>query len=243
MAGTVQEEALKLRENIDKIYDGGKQAGWDEFWDKIQDYGNRQAYNAAFANWGAEYIRPKYKVVPTHVNSASAMFEYCKKLKKVEAAYFDFSQKQKGTTSSAGYNATFNGCAKLEEIEDVGLVPQNNYSSAFGYCSSLKTIAKMGVDENTKYNNNTFIHCNRLENLTIYGTIGQNNFNIQWSPLSVESMKNIISCLKNYAGTSNDGAYEVSFSEDCWTALEADSTAPDGGTWKHYVVYTLGWAI
>jgi hypothetical protein len=53
-------------------------------------------------------------------------------------------------------------------------------------------------------------------------------------------MKNIISCLNNYSGTSNEYTYRVVFTDDCWAALEADSIAPTGTTWADYV-NSLGW--
>ncbi len=178
--------------------DVGRDVATSDFWDNVQNYGNRTGYNSAFTNWGSEYIRPKYKVELTadsSVQSAGIVFEYCKKLKKVESAYFDFSQKPTGTSNNAGYYYTFNGCTSLEEIEDIGLVPQYSYTNTFAYCYKLHTIAKMGVDENTKFSN-TFTGCEDLVNLTIDGTIGQNGFNVSaCTLLSADSIKSIIEAL------------------------------------------------
>ena len=60
-------------------------------WDVIQANGTRNAYQYAFIYWDTEYIKPKYKVVPT-AGHCSQIFYSNKKLKKVEAEYFDFSQ-------------------------------------------------------------------------------------------------------------------------------------------------------
>lgn len=182
-------------DKIDDVYAAGKKAEYDAFWDGVQDYGNRTGYSQAFSNWGSEYIRPKYKVIPKESNGVSAIFEYCKKLKKIEAKYFDFSQKETGTNNNAGYYYTFNSCNKLEEIEDIGLIPQVNYINTFAYDYKLHTIAKMGVDENTRFSN-AFISCEELVNLTIDGVIGQNGFDIHWSTkLSAKSLYNIITAL------------------------------------------------
>ena len=43
----------------------GKQEEYDAFWDMIQQKGNRADYSYAFLRWGGQYIRPKYKVIPT----------------------------------------------------------------------------------------------------------------------------------------------------------------------------------
>lgn len=191
-------ELIKPNDFADKIndvYEAGKKAEHDSFWDGVQDYGNRTGYAQAFASWASEYIRPKYKVIPKAANGVSAIFEYCKKLKKIEAKYFDFSQKETGTNNNAGYFYAFNGCNALEEVEDIGLIPQINYANTFAYDYKLHTIAKMGVDENTRFSN-TFISCTELVNLTIDGTIEQNGFDIHWSTkLSAKSLKSIIDAL------------------------------------------------
>lgn len=197
----IAEKTLRLKADFDDVFEAGKEAEASAFWDDVQDYGNRADYVRAFASWGSKYIRPKYKVIPKELNGAAAIFEYCKKLKKIEAKYFDFSQKETGTNANAGYYYTFNSCAVLEEVEDVGLIPQSNYTNTFAYDCKLHTIAKMGVDENTKFSN-AFISCKELVNLTIDGIIGQNGFDIHWSTkLTHDSLMSIINALADKSGT------------------------------------------
>ena len=173
----------------------GKAAGWDEFWDGFQSNGTRVMYNTAFTHWGAEYIRPKYKVVPTNLYSCNNTFYENRNLKKLEAAHFDFSNKARGTAQTTGYAGTFYGCSELTEIEDVGLVPQYTYHQTFYNCKKLKTIAKMGVDVDTKFNN-AFYQCYELENLTIDGKIGQNGFDVKHcTKLSRASIESVINAL------------------------------------------------
>lgn len=197
----IAEKTLQLKQDFDDVYEGGKKAESDAFWDIIQNYGNRTHYNSAFARWSSEYIRPRYKVVAKDANGIASMFDSCSKLKKVEAEYFDFSQKSTGTNNNVGYYYTFANCSVLEEIEDVGLIPQHNYYYAFSHCYNLHSIAKMGVDANTKYQN-TFQRCDNLVNLTLDGTIGQNGFDIHWSTkLTHDSLMSIIDALEDKSGT------------------------------------------
>ena len=79
----------------------------------------------------------------------------------------------------------------------------------------------------------------KLSYIRFEGAI-QRSINLQWSPLDVDSMKNVISCLAHYSGTADQFKYEVKFNDACWAALEADSAAPNGGTWADYVD-SLGW--
>lgn len=189
----------------DAVFAAGKDAGTDAFWDVVQDGGNRKVYNTGFSFWGAEYIRPKYKVVFANVTDANQTFNTCKKLKKVESAYFDFSQKPTGTNNNSGYYYTFHSCDMLEEIEDIGLMPQYTYSYTFNSCIKLHTIAKIGADENTRFAS-TFDYCYELQNLTIDGVIGQNGFNVRWSTkLTHDSLMSIINALQ----TKTSGTWTV----------------------------------
>lgn len=209
-----------------------------EFWGAITQRGARKTYASAFANWDMPYIRPTYKIIPT--SNTSQMF-IRSSIKKLESAYFDLSQIERAATDATSYYYTCYNCTELEEIEDIGISPDFSFTYTFANCKKLHTIAKITLGENDKMNN-VFTQCNNLKNIRIEGTIGQ-SVSFAWSPLTVESMKSIISCLKNYSGTDKDGTYTISFSSACWASLGADSTAPDGNTWKDYVKYTLGWAI
>lgn len=104
--------------------------------------------------------------------------------------------------------------------------------------SKLITIRKLIVPINRSYTR-YFNGCNSLRNITFEGEIGR-SIDFSYSPLTVESMKSVITHLANYTGTDKEGTYTVTFNGACWEALEADSTAPDGSTWKLYVD-SLGW--
>jgi hypothetical protein len=226
----IAEKTLQLKQDFDDVYDAGKKAESDAFWDMFQDSGKRTTYSSAFYNWSAEYIRPKYKVIPTHEHGVGQMFNSCKKLKKIEAAHFDLSQKPQNFTGNTnfGYYYTFNSCSQLEEIEDIGMIAQNHYNYAFAYCSVLHTIAKMGVDANTKFSN-TFTNCKELINLTIDGIIGQNGFDIHWSTkLSADSLKSIINALSTTTTgltitlpTTAQANYEMVYGSGSWNVLTA----------------------
>jgi hypothetical protein len=104
----------------------------------------------------------------------------------------------------------------------------------------LKTVKKLNLGTQVTGAKVAFGSCESLENITIEGTI-KCDWNMSYSPLlTPESMKSVISCLENYAGTSSEYTNTVSFTDECWAALEADSAAPDGGTWEEYVA-ALGW--
>ena len=135
----------------------------------------------------------------------------------------------------------FNWSQITDTIVDIELGAKADVSFMFSNCYYLVTVSKLIVTPTAKFDY-AFNNCTALENITIEGVIGT-NFNIISSPLTVESAKSIINALKNYAETDKKYLYTLYFASDVWTRLEADSTAPNGGTWQDYVVYNLGWNI
>lgn len=205
---SIAEKLKTIAENTPKVYASGYSKGTAEgysqaesdFWDAFQQNGNRTFYEYGFCNTAFEPLRPKHKVVPT--SRVICMFEYLKKTKVIGKAYFDLSKCQITTQSAGtgGYYATFRGneYSSLEVIEDIGMQP-GGYYQTFRYQQKLRTIEVLRVLENTKFDS-AFYQCGSLENLTIEGTIGQNNFNVSWSTkLSHDSLMSIITALKDYS--------------------------------------------
>lgn len=205
----------------------GKEEEYNKFWDAFQQNGNRTRYYYAFFQWGGDTVRPKYKIAPT--DSASLNQTFCEsKFKKIESAYFDFSQKKTGTWDTVSAYYTFATCPNLEEIEDIGLFDGFKYCSTFSWSTKLHTIAKIGVAETTQFSN-AFNGCAALENLTIDGVIGQNGFNVSWSTkLSAKSIKSIINALSDTATgktlTLSQTAVNNAFTDAEWTALANTKT-------------------
>lgn len=221
---SIADKLTQIAENEPKVYEAGKKAEFDAFWDMFQENGTRANYTSAFMNWSAEYIRPKYKVTPTHEQGCNQMINSCKKLKKIEAAYFDLSQKPTATSTNSGYYYTFSTCSLLEEIEDIGMIAQANYTYAFAWCYKLKTIAKMGVHEGTTFGG-TFTSCSALENVTFDGVIGQSISLGYSTKLSADSIRNLIEHLSDTASgksvTVSNTAKKNAFTDTEWAALIA----------------------
>lgn len=218
---TIAEKLTQIAENEQKVFDAGKSEATNEFWDVFTNNGERVNYSYAFYNWSSEYIRPTRKIIPTDEASARSTFYKCPNLKKIEAAYFDFSQKNKGTSEATGYSYTFYGCKKLEEIEDIGIEADYQFNHTFE-CVKLRTIARIGTDENTKFSG-AFDYASSLENVTFDGVIGQ-NINVRWSTkLSKASIENIVSCLSDTASgktlSLSQTAVNNAFTDAEWTAL------------------------
>lgn len=217
-----------VAENQQKVYEAGKKAEYDAFWDAIQNYGSRVYYQMGFAYWNCEYIRPKYKAVATDKSGLNQTFMYNNSLKKIEAEYFDFSQKPIATSHGYSNYYTFLSCVALEEIEDIGIHETYSYYATFQNCKKLHTIAVLRVTENTLFND-AFLYCYNLVNLTIDGVIGQNYFNVKDSTkLSKASITSIINALSTTTSgltvTLSQTAVNAAFTTDEWNALVATKT-------------------
>lgn len=193
-----------IAQNQQKVYDAGQSAGYSQaesdFWDAFQDYGNREFYEYGFSRSGFEYVRPKHKIVPT--SRVINMFSDMPNLKRIEKAYIDLSKSsvtsQESIATSGNY-AVWRNCANLEIVEDIGMKAGGYYQTFVG-CEKLHTIEVVRVIDETGYSS-TFNRCYELENLTIEGTIGQNNFNVSYSTkLTHKSLMSIINALADYHG-------------------------------------------
>lgn len=203
---TVKDEAIKLRKNIDAVYEAGKTAEWNGFWDDFQQNGNKTNYRYAFFSWADDIYRPKYPIIIS--SQANDVFYYSNIID-----------------------------TRVDISTTTGL------SRFFSQCDNLVTIRKLIVTESVSYSADCFAKCTSLTNVTFEGVIG-NTISFADSPLSVESMISIISCLKNIG----DHSCTITFSPTCWDALEASDKTPYtelgdnalGATWSDHVV-ALGW--
>lgn len=221
-----------VAEGIEQGIEQGKQAEHNAFWD---NYLSATDFQYAFAGkcWTDETFKPTKKI-PLSSGYARYMFFQSGVRKSPYLKELDFSQ-------CTAVVQTFYSSA----VEELGVLDFSRVQSGWGGlnqtfygCSNLKSIEKI-IMPNTAIPNGGFNGCTSLEEVRFEGKLFGNQ-NFQWCPLSVESMKSTISCLNNYAGTSEAYSYKVTFPNECWEALEADSKAPDGGTWRDYVD-GLGW--
>lgn len=209
----------------------GMQTEYDRFWDNFQDYGKRKRYMYAFTEWQWEYAHPKYKVIPTDTG-VSQIFHQNSKLKKVEAEYFDFS-KVTPTSRTAGNYYSFNACAELEEIEDIGLPPQY-YTRTFQGCSKLHTIGGFNVNENSEFDN-PFLNCYNLQNIIVNGILAS-SLSFQWCTLL--SKASILSVFNALSSTVTGKT--LTLSKTAVTNAFGSTTATE---WTNLVATKTNWTI
>ena len=222
----------------------GSQSAYDVFWDSFQNNGALASYQYTFCGgaWNDKTFYPKYDIKLGLGYSGTNAFWSC--------AVSNIAERLEELglvldTTLCGYWSSMFQNVKSTRLPELNCTHAMDYStSSFQNVflnSTIETIDKMIVPENLLYKNNTFQGCSNLKNIIFEGVIAE-TINFQWSPLTVDSMKSIISCLKDFSGTTNANTKTITFSEACWAELEASGSSPAGGTWEDYVT-SLGWNV
>lgn len=221
---SIADKLTQIAENEQRVYDAGKKAQYDEFWDTYQDYGNRKTYDFAFAEsasgqrWinGITY-KPKYPLKPT---SAMNMF-YATRLPYEVLKEVDFSD------CKEFYNVF--GYARMERLGVIDMRKATRTAIAFDQCTLLHTIDEIISSETTSFTSTTFRDASSLENLTVSGTIG-NSVDFQWSTkLSKASIISVIKALWDSASGKT-----LTLSSAAVNAIEWAGTVIDGVTYNTF---------
>lgn len=211
-------------------YSDGYAQSEADFWNSVQDYGNRTDYQSGFRQWNCEYIRPKHKIIPTA--NCAYMFSYNDSLKVIESEYFDLSHATYNpSTNSSTTNALCTNCGELVEFQDIGL-QAGYYNTTWSNCRKLKTIHKLRSTKDCKWTN-AFQNCSDLEEiLNIDGFIGQNGFDVSKSTkLSRETLIRIFEHLYDYSTEGGTHTITIGTANQDKVLAEIESIArPKGWT-------------
>lgn len=191
-----------IAENEQKVYDAGKQAEYDKFWDNFQNKGKRVAYNYGFggSGWNVNNFYPKYDMQPT---VGASMFCFC--IGGVEGGssgiYVDLPER----LEECGVTLDFSKCTSMTNMfhysyfTRIGVVDTasctSDLNSTFGYLQRCTTIDKIISYEHTRYAG-TFQYSYKLVHVIIEGVIARSGFNIKWATgLDKESITSIMVAL------------------------------------------------
>ena len=224
----------------------GLHTHWNRFWDVYQNYGERTNYFMAFYGynngcaWNDYTFIPKYDITMT--GSAEQAFR--------GAAITDLKSilERQGialnTSQVTNANMMFQSCANLTHVPeiDVSNCSDSDGETIFSSAGRLHTVDKLIVrDDGTLRMNQDFYACYALQNIRFGGVIGR-DISFAYSPLSIDSMKDVITHLADYS-VQNTGVYTLTLKDECKTALEAEgATSPNGNLWTEYVS-DLGWVL
>ena len=217
-------------------FSGGGEAYYDEFWDVVQENGERTDYSYGFCHstWTDAIFRPKYDIKPKQANymfTQSAITDLQAALDRA-GVVLDFSG-----VGNLYITRVFDG-SKITRVGTIDISHVTQTNTFFAGANALQTIdlLRVAADGATQFGANMFQGCTKLENITIDGML-DTNIDLSMCPLSVDSMKSIILHLKSSGGDERT----IKLSQDCWQKLDAAGGQPDGDSWSEYVEAYLGW--
>lgn len=236
---TIAEKITRAKADYDAVFEAGKKAEYDAFWDEFQENGVRRRYGYAFSRWLDTIFYPKYDIVCTEsanwLFAASKITDLKGRLQEC-GVVLDTS----GATSIAEAFAY----STLTRIPTVSTLSTTGLTYAFASSFALVEIEKIILKDNGSQSfNSTFVRCDSLEKIIFEGVIGQNGFNVQWSTkLSKASITSIINAL-----SSTTGGLTVTLSKTAVnTAFETSAGAGDGSTsaeWQSLIATKSNWTI
>ena len=222
---SISEKLTTIAENEQKVYEAGKQAEYDRFWDAFQDNGNRTKYIYGFYGGGFDVnnFYPKYDIKMVGDNTRAFyslekeehIFSLAERLREC-GVVLDTSK-----ATNLSYVFAFTKITEFPTI-DLSSINPSGYQSYYSLFSSnwhVKKIEKIIMNENTPISG-WFTNCVGLEHLVIEGAIGQNGFHIAYSKnLTKESILSILKAL--YLGITETKT--ITFSTVHQTIIETDA--------------------
>ena len=193
---SIADKLTTIAENEQKVYDAGKKAEYDRFWDAVQNYGNRTNYNRGFCGmtWTDDNFKPKYDIRPNGQNSAYSLFGFAAITDLVELL-----EKQGivlDTSKASGLFGEMFANSSVTRIPTLDLTNaniSNGTTNMFANCNRLKTIDKIIMSENT-ITYSMFNGVTALENVIFEGVIGY-TIDFKSVPLSKDSIISIVNAL------------------------------------------------
>jgi hypothetical protein len=134
---SIAEKLTAIAENEQKVFDAGKKAEHDVFWDELQEYGNKRNYLYTFAYWNDKMYHPKYPIV---LNS----YAWCASGTYMRATIADTIVDIVATIGVV-FNSTFSECSKLVTIRRLVLNAGCEYMDTFSMCSELMNLNVEGT--------------------------------------------------------------------------------------------------
>lgn len=227
---SIAEKLKTVADNERRVYEAGKQAEYDEFWD---NYAVGSQYSCAGQGWTKTTFRPNrdFNVgaygfcyhswlrepydLAEHLEELGVTMKVVDKTQSFRLAWFTRIPVCDMSTQSGLFDRIFlSGTnSPLVTIDKIILPPEGSVTEFF----------------------NMFGNCTKLANITFEGVIDK-SISFSLSPLTAESMKSIITCLKDYSGTDDEFTYTVTFKSSAFEALEAE------GATAEYDGVTCTWA-
>jgi hypothetical protein len=223
---------------VDEVYEKGKQAQYDEFWDSyLTPVKNGTTSAGLFSGRGwtdATFNPPEFI---DYIYDGYQLFLYASNISKEKLRMIDYSKLWR---FQGAFNSTL--ITEIPVIDTRGSTEL--LSTVFAWTTSLISIEKLILKaDGSQEFRGTFEGCSSLIEITIEGVIGQDGLNLKWSTkLSKASWISIINALSPTAtGKSITGSLEsVQRAFEVWEgAMDGDQSAE----WLGRIADKANWTI
>lgn len=213
---TEAEKVLLLKQDFDDVYEAGKKAEYDAFWDMFQNNGSRTTYTWTFGNANiVGELHPKYEIKPTGGIGQMCIYNYNL------TTFYNWGFPTSGVTTCL---STFAGCNNFlgfvdengdvikgksffgSDVTDYRYCFQNNYKIEYIF---------IDVTSNAQLYTGAFQQCLELKELKIIGEIKSSGFDVHWSTkLDLESLLGIINALEDKSGDTSGRSWVCTLGAD-----------------------------
>lgn len=218
---TITDICTEIAEKIPQVYEAGKKAEHDAFWDEFFKTSGSFIGRFAGEGWTAKNFRPTKDILIVDRNANYCFYNNGCEIDLVKRCEeLGINIVIKPTTLNNMFCIS-----KFTHLPEINLLNASKLQSTFDSCTKLVTIDKLILkNDGSQTFPNAFNVCTALENIIIEGRIG-NNFDIHWSPLTKESIESILNA------RSDTATFTMTFSEDAVNkAFETSPGANDGST-------------
>lgn len=236
---SIAKKIQTIAENEGKVFEAGEQKAIDDMWEALQGGGTRASYPASLfdgADFTKKTFKPKYDIRPTGTNT-NQWTKNCpvnkyllltegqvnmKELEQERGIVFDFSACTNFTQAFCGGLFSELNVIDISNATSTILAFYGGYLGGDFYPLQLKRIEKLICSETTPFDANAFGYAEHLEYIGFEGVVG-NSINLAYSPLTVESIKSLFACLKDYSVIG--GTYTVTLKADRESMLTIEEKA------------------
>lgn len=170
---SIAEKLTTIAENEQRVFEAGKNAEHDRFWDNFQNYGNKTNYENAFRVWPDACYNPKYSIVTSTGNArANSMFNQSTitdtrvdiTIKAVGSTYVFYNAQSLRTIRklTVNKNVTFsNWFTNDDALENIVIDGEIGQNISFADCKKLTHDSLMSIIEhlyNYKADGDTSTH-------------------------------------------------------------------------------------
>lgn len=238
----IADSDVDITMNYRKSY--GIQTEYDRFWDVKQEYGNRTDYSYGFGmkfNRFNQYeFNPKYDMYPTNASYMFSTNYNTSPLIVDLVEYLDSLGVVLDFCNCTNFSMTFYACGVFTRIGVIDTRSATKVDRTFENWSNNSadvTIDELILkDDGSQTFDRTFSTNYALKSIKITGTIG-NNFDIHWSPLTIESVLSVLTALTKDPTLASGKT--ATFKSSLRTAIEADPQCAE----QIALAVTAGWTI